>query len=232
MTTLLWELQRHGKWIGKDTVLLSVSSFFRLVMNWRRPYIKNKVDETSWLTLGILNSVSGLSSASDFLNEIIRKRHYQLPILSENVCKKILLNCVVQAFSESNLAKTLDLNVKSIPLFGTVLALNKKFMSDQADLSEEDPNFDQFITFHNTPVPQAQEAVYKEYLELLKTIEDLDKTGSDWTYKLKTFALPRTDKSILDKGNYLISKAAKSFGFKVDEQLYILQSFPQLIPKE
>jgi hypothetical protein len=177
-----------------------------------------------------LDTVSGRSSASDFLNEIIRTRAYQLPTLSEEICKNILSNCVVQAFADSNIAKSLEFTVKDVPLWKTSLQLNKDFMEYQADLMDEDPNFDGIlITYINSPLPFAQQAVLAEYNELLDTIKDLDKSGKDWSFKLRTFALPRSDKSLLDKGDYVISKAAKSFGDLVDEQLMILQQYPQLL---
>jgi hypothetical protein len=109
LLTLLWQLRNKETWLFKESVLSSVSSYFRIVESWRRPYIRKNIESKSWLLLGILDTVSGRSSASNFLNEIIRTRAYQLPTLSEEICKNILSNCVVQAFADSNIAKVLTL---------------------------------------------------------------------------------------------------------------------------
>lgn len=171
-------------------------------------------------------------TADMFINELIRTHSIRLPTLPFDVCKNILMNCVVQCFADSNIAKTLDFSIKEIPLWSTSLNLNKKFMELQAEQADEDPNFDMYLTFLDTPVPLAQQAVYREYQELLNSIEKLDRSGEDWSFKLRTFALPRTDKSLLDKGEYTLSKAAKSFGMVVLEQLELLQNFPQLLPED
>jgi hypothetical protein len=86
---------------------------------------------------------------------------------------------------------------------------------------EIDPN--------NFLVSQAGFAVDKEFNDLTTMIEEKDRTGTDWSYKLRTFALPRTDKSILDKGNYSLSKAIRNFSDLLDEQLRVLEQYPQLL---
>lgn len=177
-----------------------------------------------------MNVVSGRLSADIFLNEIIRIKGYRLPTLSEEVCKNILSNCVVQVFADSNIAHALDFSVKDVPLWKTSLALNKGFMEYQADLIDSGTEQDEtYYTYLQSPLPLAQQAVLAEYNQLLSDITALDKSGEDWSYKLRTFALPRSDKSLLDKGDYILSKAAKSFGDIVDEQLMLLQAFPQLL---
>jgi hypothetical protein len=71
--------------------------------------------------------------------------------------------------------------------------------------------------------------VAKEFNELIKQLEEKDRTGTDWSYKLRVFALPRTDKSILDKGQYTLSKAVRNFADRLDEQLQVLEQYPQLL---
>lgn len=103
-------------------------------------------------------------------------------------------------------------------------------MEYQADLIDSGTEQDEtYYTYLQSPLPLAQQAVLAEYNQLLSDITALDKSGEDWSYKLRTFALPRSDKSLLDKGDYILSKAAKSFGDIVDEQLMLLQAFPQLL---
>jgi hypothetical protein len=74
--------------------------------------------------------------------------------------------------------------------------------------------------------------VLKEYQDLEKLVKDLDREGSDWSYKFRTFALPRSDKSLLDKGDYTLSKASRNFGTLVLEQVELLSYYPQLLPDE
>jgi hypothetical protein len=74
--------------------------------------------------------------------------------------------------------------------------------------------------------------VLKEYQDLEKLVKDLDREGRDWSYKFRTFALPRSDKSLLDKGDYSLSKASRNFGALVLEQVELLSYYPQLLPDE
>lgn len=69
----------------------------------------------------------------------------------------------------------------------------------------------------------------QEFQDLTESLEEKDRAGLDWSYKLRTFALPRTDKSILDKGNYTLSKAVRNFADRLDEQLQVLEQYPQLL---
>lgn len=228
--TLIWSLKNKGSWVPKESILSTGLEFFRLVKSYRRPYIRDNIHPKAWLLLGILDIVHGLRTADDFLNEIIRTRNYRLPILSEEVCKNILTNCIVQAFADSNIAKSLDFTIKDVPLWKLSEKFNADFMEHQADLMDSDPDFDgMLIVYANSPLPHAQAAVLDEYHRLLDTVRDLDRAGEDWSFKLRTFALPRSDKSLLDKGDYILSKAARSFGNLVDEQLMILQMYPQLL---
>lgn len=228
--TLLWSLKNKGNWMPKDDITSTGLDYFRIVEGWRRPYLRDKVKPKAWLLLGILDIVSGLRSAGDFLNEIIRTRNYQLPILSEEVCKNILGNCIVQAFAESNIAKALDYGSMDMPLWGITQTMGKGFFQYKKQFRMANPGIQvgDAIPF-STPLGQAQLAVQKEYRELLSHILELDKAGEDWSFKLRTFALPKSDKSLLDKGDYLLSRAAKSFGALVDEQLMILTMYPQLL---
>jgi len=75
-------------------------------------------------------------------------------------------------------------------------------------------------------------AILKQYRDLINEITERDRLGLDWTYKMRTFALPRSDKSILEKKGYALSKVTVVFGSLVLEQLQILQMYPQLIPSE
>jgi hypothetical protein len=49
---------------------------------------------------------------------------------------------------------------------------------------------------------------------------------------MRQFALPRNDKSILDRGNYIPSKSSCNLGRLVKEQLVILQEYPSLLPDD
>lgn len=227
--TLIWSLRNKGTWLPKVDIMSTGFEFFRIVKSWRRPYIHKNIEPKAWLLLGILDIVSGLRHADDFLNEIIRIRNYRLPILSEEVCKNILGNCIVQAFADSNVAKALDFKSTITPLCGVMTDISKAFFLYQMKYVMTNPGTVAFAMPLKTPLGYARIAVEREYRELLQEITALDRTGEDWSYKLRVFALPRSDKSLLERGDYLLSKAAKSFGSLVDEQLMILQQFPQLL---
>jgi len=87
------------------------------------------------------------------------------------------------------------------------------------------------FSFAYTDIPHVQAclAVIKEYQDLLEELHTRDSTGLDWSYQLRTFALPRSEKSIFQKDNYMLSKSSQAFSKLVLEQLEILQQFPSLI---
>lgn len=89
------------------------------------------------------------------------------------------MNCIVQAFADSNISKTLDHSMTDFPLWQISQGFNRKFMEEQADLADSDPDFDMYITYLDSPLPLAQHAVYEEYNKLLDTIRIMDKTGED-----------------------------------------------------
>lgn len=57
----------------------------------------------------------------------------------------------------------------------------------------------------------------------------MDETGSDWSFHFKTFALLITSKSLLDKGNYVLSKRSAHFSYLIVERLEVLQYSSSLI---
>jgi len=80
----------------------------------------------SYNCLGVLNTVHGLIPANQYINELIWKNNYQLPILSEFTCKSIFENCIVQAFANSNVAKSFDYGQGDYPLWGhATMIMNK-----------------------------------------------------------------------------------------------------------
>ena len=79
------------------------------------------------------------------------------------------------------------------------------------------------------PIVTAALAVDDMYKALIDRVRKLDETGGIWTFDLRTFALPRTKKSLLDRGNYILSKNANHFGNSVVEQLEILVHYPNLL---
>jgi hypothetical protein len=88
---------------------------------------------------------------------------------------------------------------------------------------------DRYFNYSDSPIPLAAKAIRKEFEELSKELLERDRTGVNWSYKFKTFALPRSDKSLLDKGNYCLSRTVSSFSDRLDEQLQVLVQYPQLL---
>jgi len=228
LTTLLYE-QNKRNWVPTLNIWSSVSLYQKVVLNRSSSFAK-KVEEKSWACNGVLSLVHGTSPANELLNELICRRGYRLPQLSEEVCRNILSNTIVATFAESNILKSTFTDMWEYPLSGLTHKLYNSWEKYKANLSDEErfllpracPPRDFFIT-------QAQRAVAKEFNELIKQLEEKDRTGSDWSYKLRVFALPRTDKSILDKGQYTLSKAVRNFADRLDEQLQVLEMYPQLL---
>jgi len=86
-----------------------------MVKNVRRSYAR-KIEEQSNLCEGVLFMVHGLRPADEWINSLIRRYNLQLPYLNEEVCKNIIINCVVQAFADSNIAKSFNYGFGDYPL--------------------------------------------------------------------------------------------------------------------
>lgn len=150
-------------------------------------------------------------------------------MLNEEVCKNIFINCIVQAFTDSNLMKSINFDMGDYPLSQLTYRLMKDFDKAKKHGIADFPPY-RNLDYTDSPLYTAHKAVKKEFDDLIHDIRERDRLGNDWTYKFRTFALPRNDNSILGKNRYLISRATKHFGDLVEEQLQILQMYPQLIP--
>jgi len=78
----------------------------------------------------------------------------------------------------------------------------------------------------DTPIFNAYKAVKEEYNRLLEDLLDETRPIHDWSYKLKTFSLPRSDKSLLEKGDYALAKASNHFGKLILKKLESMNERP------
>ena len=52
----------------------------------------------------------------------------------------------------------------------------------------------EYFPIRHVPINSATITVNRLYMDLMKKVRNLDKTGSDWSMQFKTFALPHSDK--------------------------------------
>jgi len=228
LTTLLFEL--NGKnFIPAVSITKSITLYHSLVKELPSRFIK-KLEKRASLCEGVLKTIHGVIPADEWINSLIKQNNYQLPVLSSEVCKNILINVTVQAFADSNLLKEINTPSKEFPLTRLALDGYRDFLDWKRGLSNVSKSQLGNITWHSVPLYTANLAVMKQFEELIHSVEKRDRLGQDWTYKMRTFALPKTDKSILANQRYSLSKVSKLYGHLVEEQLQILQLYPQLIP--
>jgi hypothetical protein len=115
MLTVLISEQNKRNWICLVDVWSSVSSYQGVVLDRSSSYRK-RILEKSWACKGVLDLVQGTAPANKFLNELITRRGYSLPLLSEEVCKNILSNTIIGSFAESNILKSHFTTAMEYPL--------------------------------------------------------------------------------------------------------------------
>lgn len=229
MTTLLIETEKKG-WVFPD-VSSSVGHYFGVVKNLPSS-IQKKRAEQAWLFEGVLRTVQGLQPANIFLNEYARRLNLPLPALSDDVCKNIFANCAVEAFSTSNIVSYFHFKFKDMPLTKVASEIQMEYIKWSRGL----PYHVQFPSYYlnsfnilDMPLIQAALAVSELYGNLEREITKVDSTGGDWTYYMRNFCLPKTDKSILQRTDYVMARTVNSFVTLLEERLYTLVMYPSLL---
>nr|UUW21464.1 MAG: RNA-dependent RNA polymerase [Xiaogan mito-like virus 1] len=225
LTTLLWNTVQKG-WIPLISLPSSVLLFFGIVKSlpFRVKKLKGKVSQYTEDVLGI---TQGQTNAEVLINRIIQEMSLPLPQLSNEICINILSNVVVAIFADSAIFNSIKDWIQSdAPLMNLAVMLTIKWESYWAskNITPRIP-----ITIRDLPHAGAAKAVQTMYEDLELKLLQRDMTGSTWTLAMRTFALPRTDKSILDKGDYLIAKASLEIINQTKSQLQLLSQFPQLL---
>jgi len=228
LTTLLFELKSKN-FVPNMSIAKSTTLYHSLVKELPSRFRK-KLEKKSSLCEGVLLTIHGHIPVDEWINSLIKQNGYHLPTLSPDVCKNILSNVVVQAFADSNLMKSVNVFTHQFPLARVSGNAQLDFMDWLKGCSSEFKSQLNSTHWKYTPLYNAHRAVKEEYDRLLNEVEMRDRLGEDWAYKMRTFALPATDKSVLANQRFELSKVSKLFGTLVEEQLQILQLYPQLIP--
>jgi len=178
----------------------------------------------------VLNIAHDRLKVGDYINAIIKQEGYHLPFLSDEVCRNILQNTVVEAFANSSVFS----DIKNFEDFDRPLNvhswdLHSSFTNYRNFSDEPRPSICDKFSISDLPTFMAHRAVMRIYDDLEKKLHLMDTTGQEWTLAMKTFALPRTDKSILDKGDYLVAKASLIITKLINERMVLLEQFPQLL---
>lgn len=102
-----------------------------------------------------------------------------MPQLSEEVCKNIFQNVVVQVFADSALMEQVEKLGTNVPLFGLSSKLSTLYHEWRRTLSPEILSKVASTDVNDIPIIMAQKAVMKEYKRLIKEIEERDRLGLD-----------------------------------------------------
>jgi len=225
LTTLIFETTKKN-WLPKLSIPSSVSDFFGIVKNLPSR-VKSTKERLSGYTEDVLLLTQGQATADRLVNKLIQELLLPLPQLSTEICKNIISNVVVSVFADSAVFNSLkNWSTEEAPVLSMAQMLYLKW---EAYWLERNQSSRKPIEISDIPYAGAAFAVQRMYDNLLKQLEQRDLTGSEWTLAMRTFALPRTDKSILDKGDYLIAKASYEIINQTKTQLQLLSQFPQLL---
>ncbi|AZT88622.1 RNA-dependent RNA polymerase [Loramyces juncicola mitovirus 1] len=229
LTTLLVETRDKG-WLFPD-IPSSIGMYFGVVKNLPSRF-KKKQEANSWLFEGVLLTVQGKIPVNKFLNELIKKNNYPLPELSEEVCKNIISNCAVEAFSSSNIVDYFNFKYSDVPLIKMASDIQLEYIKLMRGLPYYIPvPRDVFNSWssNDSPIVQAAFAVSELYANLEKEITNVDKTGGDWTYYMRNFALPKNDKTFYERQDFALTRSINSFVTLMDQRLQVLVEYPQLL---
>lgn len=152
-----------------------------MVLSRSRSY-RNKVEKLSENCIGVLRLVHGLDPANKFLNETITRNNYRLPQLSEEVCKNILSNTIVDAFAESNiLGKQVFNDIYDYPLTkvsSQIMNSWPQFLREHSDIERSSPEV-KIVHPRNFAILLAHKAVVSEFEELQADLLRRDREGID-----------------------------------------------------
>lgn len=212
MTTLLHELRVKG-WIF-PSISDSVGLFFGVVRQKSSTFQKKVVDK-SWRLEGVLKTIQGVIPAHEFLIELMRR--HNLPTRQINIqnAKALYEDCVWRSFRKSN-PYMLDiqkgtLSYSQIPLGGFAIRLYTLWDQFKIDYIKENgplPNSLLSFTCQDLPWAMAAKATIRLYEDMSKKVLEVMKTGGEWPLTLQRFALPRDDKSLLDRNNFVKAMVA------------------------
>nr|QDH91115.1 MAG: RNA-dependent RNA polymerase [Mitovirus sp.] len=228
MTVLLLETLQKG-WVFDD-IPSSVAKFYGVVMNRSSSY-QCRIKERSWQFEGVLRTVQGTLPANEFLNSLIRKKGYPLPLLSEDVCKNIYSNAAVEAFVNSSILSQISKGLLDVPLSEVGIRITSLWDKYKSSLIKSGNFPNDLVSFlpSDLPIVFAFKAVQRQFDELEERLRHLDSTGSDWSYYMRQFSLPKSDKSILGKENYVLTRSINQFYTLLEERLVTLVYYPQLL---
>jgi len=229
LTTLLFETIKK-EWIP-ISIPSSVYSYLGIVRQLPSR-VKSKGKIVSQHVESVLNIAHGIHNAEVYVNTLIREMSLPLPVLDNTICENILSNVIVGAFADSAIFNSLkNFTVYNMPLTGQSIDWNFEWMIYSEEYKDEYMLSRHFrpLDWWDMPFALASKAVQRMYAQLTKDLYERDMTGSKWTLAMRTFALPRSDKSILAKGDYLVAKATLKITNSLKEQLLLLSQFPQLL---
>jgi len=205
MTTLLNTLLDKG-WVFTD-IPSSVGIFYG-VLRQRSSSFKKEVRNMSYLFEGVLKTIQAKIPITEFINELCKK--YNWPShLGEEACKSILNQIALKSFLKTN---KIDLTLFDPILDVPLGALSTRIVSEWPMFIKKYYNGNiphHIATFQPTfdlPLLWAFKKTSNMYSNMSEKLRLAMDEGLDWSTNLKTFCLPRDDKSIIDRNDFLLSR--------------------------
>jgi len=101
----------------------------------------------------VLNTIHGLIPTKDFFDKIIREYNFQmLDNLPEDVCKNILKETVIEAFSISVPSNLFSFKLDTIPLSGLMYNLKKQWDVHRREIFNQLLPSERAIGYDDTPL--------------------------------------------------------------------------------
>nr|AWY10990.1 RNA-dependent RNA polymerase [Sclerotinia sclerotiorum mitovirus 32] len=223
--------QRDRGWEFGD-ISSSAETFYGIVLSLPSR-LRKKMSRRVKTAEGVLSLVRGLQDGETFLNGLAHTLQLPLPHINMEICKNIISNIAVEVFSNSAIHTFFaDPNRHNFPLQETVNLLRRDWDRWIDEKFQGCSSFEILKAksfFQDTPISLAALAIYKEYDELMKRIEKIDSTGSDWSYYMRNFSIPTSTKSIVEGRNFSLMRSIDRFANLLEERLQILVCYPQLL---
>nr|AWY10967.1 RNA-dependent RNA polymerase [Sclerotinia sclerotiorum mitovirus 6-A] len=229
LTDLLLEQKVRG-W-ECSSIASSAELFYGIVLNLPSR-LRKKLTGRVKTAEGVLSLVRGLQDGETFINELSHTLQLPLPHISLEICVNIISNIAVEVFSSSAIHTFFSDDRVNFPLKETVNIMRTEWDRYIEDVYQGHSSFEILKAksfWQDTPINLAAIAIYNEYDELMKRIQKIDSTGSDWSYYMRNFAIPTSTKSIVEGRNFSLMRSVDRFASLIEERLQVLACYPQLL---
>jgi len=220
LTNLLME-QELRDWIWESGIPVSVSEFYRTVIGRNAVYCA-KIRDRSLLGELMTKVLRGSILANDAVRHIIR--HFEIPVsvknsldlMSAEHAQSIIAEAAQTCFLKSDPFDSRG-GVRSEPLgeFATNLTIAITSLYDNPEIAEVVSDVPQCI-----PMLNVYGQFSEEYIKIRKDVYTFGEPDKpDWPMRLRSLALPTSDRVFSERAKHTISRVATIFGDAVKQNI-------------